>query len=154
VPYLVVDRHLRRVGKDCLVSFQASLYSVPAVRVRAGQRVEIRAGVDTVTIHALPQDTRDGQPTVLAAHPRAPRRGSWIVDPSHWDGLPDGHTRATTTEHPAQPRPPRPMPPAQASDALSALLTAHAGAGVTVAHRPLSFYDTAAGLTTTTGGGR
>jgi len=30
VPYLVTDRCLRRVGKDCLVSFEASLYSVPA----------------------------------------------------------------------------------------------------------------------------
>jgi transposase len=147
VPYLVVDRHLRRVGKDCLVSFQASLYSVPAARVRAGQRVEIRAGVDTITIHALPVDTQPDESSVLAAHPRATRPGSWIVDPSHWDGLPDGHSRATTTEHHTQPRPPRATAPADATDALSALLTAHAGAGVTVAHRPLTFYDTAAGLT-------
>lgn len=44
VPYLVTDRYLRRVGKDCLVSFEASLYSVPAARIRAGQRVEVRAG--------------------------------------------------------------------------------------------------------------
>lgn len=42
-PYLVADAHLRRVGKDALVSFQASLYSVPADRVRAGQRVEVRS---------------------------------------------------------------------------------------------------------------
>jgi hypothetical protein len=35
-PYLVADRHLRRVGKDCLVSFEASRYSVPAKRVRSG----------------------------------------------------------------------------------------------------------------------
>jgi hypothetical protein len=26
-PYVVADRHLRRVGKDCLVSYAASLYS-------------------------------------------------------------------------------------------------------------------------------
>ena len=42
-PYLVADKHLRRVGKDCLVSFQASLYSVPARKIRAGQAVEVRA---------------------------------------------------------------------------------------------------------------
>jgi hypothetical protein len=28
-PYVVCDRHIRRVGKDCLVSFEASYYSVP-----------------------------------------------------------------------------------------------------------------------------
>lgn len=28
--YLVAGKHLRRVGKDCLVSFEVSLYSVPA----------------------------------------------------------------------------------------------------------------------------
>ena len=29
-PYLVAEKHLRRVGKDCLISFEASCYSVPA----------------------------------------------------------------------------------------------------------------------------
>jgi hypothetical protein len=72
-PYLVTDRDLRRVGKDCLVSFEASLYSVPARRVRAGQRVELRAGPDTVTIHALPGQAGSG--ALLAAHTRAPQRG-------------------------------------------------------------------------------
>lgn len=38
-PYLVADRHLRRVGKDCLVSFAASVYSIPARQVRPGQTV-------------------------------------------------------------------------------------------------------------------
>jgi transposase len=36
LPYLVADKHLRRVGRDALVSFDASLYSLPARRVRAG----------------------------------------------------------------------------------------------------------------------
>jgi hypothetical protein len=49
-----------------------------------------------VTIHAL-----DGTP--LASHARATTRGSWVIDPTHWDGLPDGHTRATVTELPARP---------------------------------------------------
>ena len=56
-PYLVTDRHLRRVGKDCLVSFDASLYSVPARRVRPGQRVELRVDADTVTVHAIAADS-------------------------------------------------------------------------------------------------
>ncbi|WP_443052806.1 IS21 family transposase [Streptomyces sp. FXJ1.172] len=33
-PYVVAQRHLRHVGKDCLVAFDANLYSVPARRVR------------------------------------------------------------------------------------------------------------------------
>ncbi|MGW5302180.1 Mu transposase domain-containing protein, partial [Rhodococcus aetherivorans] len=93
-PYLVADAHLRRVGKDALISFEASLYSVPADRVRAGQRVEVRAGTDSVAIAALTCD--GGQ--VLCVHPRATTKGSWIVDPAHWAGLPDGHTRATTID--------------------------------------------------------
>src|SRR3954466_12920529 len=40
-PYLVTDKHLRRVGKDCPVSFEASFYSVPARQIRAGQRVQL-----------------------------------------------------------------------------------------------------------------
>jgi hypothetical protein len=44
--------HLRRVGKDCLVSFEASLYSVPARAVRARQRVQVRAYAETVALHA------------------------------------------------------------------------------------------------------
>jgi transposase len=31
-PYVVCDRHTRRVAKDCLVSFEASCYSVPGAR--------------------------------------------------------------------------------------------------------------------------
>jgi transposase len=152
VPYLVADRCLRRVGKDCLVSFEASLYSVPAARVRAGQRVEVRAGVDTITIHALAADAVGEQTSVLAAHPRATQRGSWVVDPTHWDGLPDGHTRATTVDTGPPVRPPRPRrdTPAPSADCLSTLLTQHAAASVAVAHRPLAFYDTIAGLTTPT----
>lgn len=93
-PYLVTDKHLRRVGKDCLVSFEANFYSVPARRVRAGQRVQLCADGETVTIRALGTDGGGW----LATHPRAAQRDSWVVDPAHWDGLPDGHTRATTRD--------------------------------------------------------
>jgi hypothetical protein len=70
LPYVVADHHLRRVGKDCLVSFEASLYSVPARAVRPGQRVQVRASVDTVTIRALDVDGGG----LLAAHPRGQAR--------------------------------------------------------------------------------
>src|SRR4051812_27494473 len=77
-PYLVADRHLRRVGKDALISFEASLYSVPARRVRPGQRVELRVTGDLVAIHALTAEAAagDGAGTLLAVHPRAARRGA------------------------------------------------------------------------------
>lgn len=42
-PYLVTDRHLRHVGKDCLVAFEANLYAVPAAKVFPRQLVEVRA---------------------------------------------------------------------------------------------------------------
>jgi len=131
-PYLVEDSHLRRVGKDCLVSFQASLYSVPARLVRAGQRVEVRVNPDTVAIHAL------GGGTLLASHQRATVRGTWVVDHAHWDGLPDGHTRATVIELPT--RDPRPHRLAQTETLLAALLAGRCGAGADVAVRPLADY--------------
>jgi transposase len=140
VPYLVADQHIRRAGKDCLVSFEASLYSVPATMIRAGQRVQLRVTPAIVTIHALPAD--GGQ--LLAAHPRAARRGSWVTDPAHWDGLPDGHTRAVTLEPPGHGAG-RPAAPAAQPSPLAALLAGHAAAATPVARRPLADYDTAAG---------
>jgi len=107
LPYLVCERHLRRVGRDCLISFEGSHYSTPACAhdgrpARAGARVEVRVSANTITIHRLPAD---GDPIVLAAHHRAARRGELVVDPKHWDGLPDGHTRATTLDPPPEPNP-------------------------------------------------
>jgi hypothetical protein len=83
-PYVVCDRHTRRVGKDALISFAASHYSVPWRRVRPGARVELRVTPTEVAIWAL----GPGQ-ELLATHPRAVQRGGWVVDQQHWDGLPD-----------------------------------------------------------------
>lgn len=151
LPYLVTDRYLRRVGKDSLISFDASLYSLPARRVRAGQQVEVRAGADLISIHALTA-AAPGVSTLLAAHPRASARGSWVVDERHWDGLPDGHSRRTLVE----------APPCAASDddsqgapvpevgtnPLAALLARNRAAATPVGRRPLTSYATAAGLGT------
>lgn len=134
-PFLVDDKHLRRVGKDCLVSFEASLYSVPARRVRAAQTVELRVLADVVTIHAL-----DGE--LLARHARARTRGSWVVDPSHWHGLPDGPTRATVIEGPH--RDLRAAAPVVVDAALAGLLPHRRRPDVPVATRPLSDYAKAA----------
>lgn len=141
--FTVTDVHVRRVGKDCLISFAGSHYSVPARRVRAGQRVEVRPGVEVVTIRALPGVGGD----VLATHPRAGKSGAWVVDEAHWDGLPDGHTRATTTViadlEAARDRrkPRREAPPAHVAAAMR----------IGVGARPLADYATAAGLPVTEG---
>jgi hypothetical protein len=83
-PYVVCDRHTRRVGKDALISFAASHYSVPWRKVRPGGRVELRVTPAEVAIWSL-----DPSQELLATHPRALQRGSWVVDQTHWDGLPD-----------------------------------------------------------------
>ena len=79
---------------------------------------------------------------LLAAHPRASTRGSWVVDPAHWDGLPVGDTRGTVIELPTRPAPPPCNADADetADGPLPALLTAHLGADIAVARRPLADY--------------
>lgn len=140
IPYLVADRHLRFVGKDCLVAFDASLYSVPARRIRPRQMVEVRATKTEILLHALSPGP-DGT-TLLAIHPRASQRGQRVVDQTHWDGLPDGHTRAITTGDDGQPgyrrqNGDRAVP----AGSLAALLTQSGAAHVEVGRRPLSVYD-------------
>nr|MBA3488627.1 IS21 family transposase [Longispora sp. (in: high G+C Gram-positive bacteria)] len=142
-PYLVTDKHLRRVGKDCLVSFEASFYSVPAKQIRAGQRVQLQihpdpngaGGGGRIAICALGTDGGGW----LATHPRARTRGSWIIDQTHWNGLPDGHTRATTVETTN----PTPRTGDNHLEPLSVLLTRR-HANITVAARPLTDYAHAA----------
>ncbi|WP_443030959.1 IS21 family transposase [Streptomyces sp. CB02400] len=106
-PYVVMQRHLRHVGKDCLVAFDANLYSVPARKVPPRQLVEIRATKSQVTLHSTVADG-NGQ-TLLATHPRAVGRGARIVDETHWDGLPTGAGRRVTTGD-DQPSPRRGQP--------------------------------------------
>ncbi len=141
-PYLVADKHLRRVGKDCLVSFQASFYSVPARQIRAGQRVQLQIhpdpSGDRIAIHALGVDGGGW----LATHPRATTRGSWVVDSEHWKGLPDGHTRATTIELPEL-TDTASLTSGQLEPLSSLLARRHAD--ITVAARPLADYARAAG---------
>ena len=143
-PYVVADRHLRQVGKDCLVAFEANLYSVPAARVFHRQLVEVRASAATISLHATVPDAHGV--TLLAVHPRAVGRGARVVDPGHWKALPDGHTRATTTSgeiftagggHGGDQAGRRGEP----AGALRFLLARADAAQVTVGHRPLSVYD-------------
>jgi hypothetical protein len=79
--------------------------------------------------------------TLLAVHPRAVGRGARIVDPGHWDGLPDGHTRATTTSGEPPPGEGAAAPGSsrsrrgEAAGALRFLLARADAAQVTVGHR-------------------
>jgi transposase len=143
-PYLVTDRHLRHVGKDCLVAFEANLYSVPATAVFHRQLVEVRASAATIGIHATVPDA--GGITLLAVHPRATGRGAQVVDPTHWNGLPDGHTRAVTTSHEHHGDGPADEVAAarrrdQPAGTLRFLLARVDAAEVEVGSRPLSVYD-------------
>lgn len=128
-PYVVSERHIRTVGKDALVSFGASLYSVPWTKVRPRQRVELRIRPDEVDVFTL-----GSSPEHLATHPRARVKGSWMVDERHWDGLPDG-------THPAQGpnAPPEVHEHDPEADHLAALMVRIAG--VDVARRDPSSYD-------------
>ncbi|WP_435823968.1 Mu transposase domain-containing protein [Kitasatospora aureofaciens] len=78
---VVAQRHLRHVGKDCLVAFDANLYSVPARRVRPRQLVEIRATRSQVVLHSTVPDSAGS--TLLAVHFRVVGRGARIVDERH-----------------------------------------------------------------------
>lgn len=144
-PYAVTDRFLRRVGKDCLLSFESSRYSIPATEVTAGMSVELRVGPDAVAIHGIGAD-----PRLLAEHRRARHRGDDQIDPTHWDGLPDGHTRAVTLTDPVQ----EPSPAAAGAGQLApvATLPDRPGMAIAVARRDPRVYDQAAGLTGTIGG--
>ena len=134
-PYAVTDRFLRRVGKDCLLSFESSRYSIPAEYVTAGMTVELRVGPDTVAIHATGAD-----PRLLAEHRRARHRGDDQIDPAHWNGLPDGHTRAVTLTDPAT------TPPEPGGLQPVAMLLDRPAMGIAVARRDPRVYDAAAGL--------
>ena len=142
-PYVVCDRHTRRVGKDALVSFAASHYSVPWRRVRPGARVELRVTPTQVAIFSLGR-----QQQLLATHPRATQRGGWVVDPTHWDGLAN-----RTDTQPLPPcaddcelAPPPLLEPGQLELPGIAGWTQLPAARVLVAHRTLATYDHAGGL--------
>jgi transposase len=132
-PYVVTERHIRAVGKDALIHFEGSCYSVPWTKVRPRQRVEVRAGTETVSVFTL-----GGEPELLSAHPRATSKGSWVVQDSHWDGLPDGAapSRGPTS---APPSPTEGRPEDQAS--LAEILRRLGRADVSVGRRDPGTYD-------------
>ncbi len=71
----------RRVGRDCLVSYQRNSYSVPAAYVQ--QTVMVKETEDHRVV--LVSATGD----VLADHPLLRGHHQWSVDPTHYAGLPE-----------------------------------------------------------------
>jgi hypothetical protein len=137
-PYLMAERHLRPVGKDCPVAFGGNPYSVPARKARPRQLVEIRATKSQVMLHSTVPGSR-GE-TLLAMHPQAVDRGVRVVEEAHCNGLPTGKGRRTTTgEVPVQPRHERPL--GEETGPLQALPNRAAATRVEVGRRPLSVYD-------------
>ena len=128
--YRVRERHLRSVGKDCLVSFETSLYSVPWRAVRRRMKVEVRASRTEVEIW-----TTGAQPGLLASHARSAVRKAWVVDPAHWDGLPcaPGAADLSPCEHDQLVAPVR--------DEVELMASRSAKAAVPVGRRDLATYD-------------
>lgn len=122
--YNVTERHLRSVAKDCLISFEGSLYSLPWREVRRPMRVEVRVSTDHVHLHRVGGDT-----ALLATHARSRVKGTWVVDESHWDGLATG-PEPSSSEVVATPR-----------EEPALMASRSRNAGVMVHHRDLSFYD-------------
>jgi hypothetical protein len=141
-PYVVCERHTRRVGKDALVSFQASHYSVPWPRcgpAAGGAAGHPGRGGDLVT----------GTGPGPGGHPLSRRRaGRLDRRPTHWEGLPN------RTD--AEPMPPcaadcdlAPTPPPEPGQlALPELVgwAQTAAARTPVARRRLAVYDQLVGV--------
>ncbi|PSK55038.1 hypothetical protein B0E38_03279 [Streptomyces sp. 111WW2] len=103
-PYLVAERHLRPVGKDCLVAFGGNLYSVPARKVRPRQLVEVRVTKSQVMLHSTAADA-SGETHAGHAPPRGRplgprRRGDPLGRPAHRQGPPHHHRRRLTSALP------------------------------------------------------
>ncbi|MET9936358.1 IS21 family transposase, partial [Streptomyces sp. NPDC006324] len=137
-PCLVSERHVRPVGKDCLVAFGGNLYPVPARRVRPRQLVEIRATKTQIMLHSTVAGS-SGE-TLLATHPRVIGRGVCVVEEAHWDGLPTGEGRRITTGD-VLPQPRHERPRGEEAGPLQALLNRAAATRIEVGRRPLSVHD-------------
>jgi len=77
--YPIYYAESRIVPKDCLVSWRASKYSVPAHLV--GKVVEVRQPLDEDIVQIFYLDQ------MVASHRVLPKKGQWSIDPSHFEGL-------------------------------------------------------------------
>lgn len=84
-PFIGTHEEMRKVSWDCLVSFGGSRYSVPWRY--AGKHVWLR------TSQGLRLTIRDQAGQQIALHDLARRKGSTLVEPSHYEGLRKGTPR-------------------------------------------------------------
>jgi transposase len=124
LPYDTRRVEFRVVSRDCYVSLDGTLYSVPWRW--AGRRVTVKVDETRVRIF---HDT-----TALADHPRARGRGAVVLDSRHVADLPPRR----------RPARPAPGPPPTAEAAV--LAWAQRAFGVAVERRPLAVYDALAGI--------
>ncbi|VBB09231.1 integrase catalytic core [Lucifera butyrica] len=75
--YVVQDCQIRKVASDCLISYEASRYSVPWKYVR--QIVDIQEECGLIRIYHRNQ--------LIAQHQRAPRKYQTVIDKEHYLGL-------------------------------------------------------------------
>ena len=141
-PYVVADRHLRHVGKDCLVALKATCTRSPRKGCSTASWSKSAPQPRTISLHATVPDEHGV--TLLAMYPRAVGRGAPASSiPRTGTALPEGT--------PGRPPPamrssrrrgtPATGRAARASRALRFLLARADAAQVTVGHRPLSVYD-------------
>ena len=76
-PYIIQDRVIRHVAKDCLVSFQTNRYTVPHRFV--GKQVEVQSDNDFIRIYH--------QGELIALHPRLEGKYQVRSERAHYQGI-------------------------------------------------------------------
>lgn len=77
-PFATWRSEVRRVQRDCLLSYAGNFYSVPPQHV--GREVVVRVFPDHL-------DIVDGRGALLASHRLREGRGHRVVDPAHYDAI-------------------------------------------------------------------
>jgi len=75
--YVIQDRVVRQVAKDCLITFETNRYSVPYLY--AGREVEVESELDQVRIYH--------QGILIGVHPRLSGRYHSQLDRAHYAGI-------------------------------------------------------------------
>lgn len=79
LPYQLIERHRRKVSKDCLVSYESSRYSIPYLY--AGQLIDILDNQNgTLTFFS--------ESKLIAQHTKAVSKHQVVIQKKHFEGLP------------------------------------------------------------------
>jgi len=137
-PYVVAQRHLRHVGKDCLVAFDANLYWVPAAgSAPANWSRSVPRVPSHAALHGPRLGRRDspGRPSANCGPRRPHCRRQALGRSAHRRRPPRHHRRQPAFAPGGEPS------PGPEAGPLQALLNRAAAARVEVGRRPLSVYD-------------